>query len=84
MEVYTSTIPALRRQRWEDHDFKADLGYIVRSLSRKRTEKASILSLFQRLGVQYRGSSRVGVWHGLSLGSQVAEKSLWAYIPSAV
>jgi hypothetical protein len=27
--VYTSIIPALRRQRQEDHKFKASLGYMV-------------------------------------------------------
>jgi hypothetical protein len=34
-----SIIPALRKQKQEDHEFKANLGYIARHLKKERKEK---------------------------------------------
>jgi hypothetical protein len=38
-------MPALRRQRWENQEFKASLDYIVRPYLKKMNKKTVILNL---------------------------------------
>jgi hypothetical protein len=74
---YTLTVPALRRLRWEDHEYRASLDYIARPCcikanKKKKKEKTSAYPYWKKWAHMFRrkqGSGQIAFWWGIKYES---------------